>query len=121
MIRVLIAMATLVVSVNAFSGALVKCPSAYVGEIWVEATRDDEGNEILGDKLFLSLVDSAGEKINCNGNNLFFLSNSKPAYDGVLSMALSSLAMDKQVDIYLNSAINMPLATEISIIRIARD
>ncbi len=44
MIRVLIAMATLVVSVNAFSGALVKCPSAYVGEIWVEATRDDEGN-----------------------------------------------------------------------------
>ena len=100
---------SILTSATIVNGALIDCGVVNIKEIMIQADRDD--NHQHANTLFIQTVES------CNSTNSFFIKNNHPAYNTMVSLALTASATNKKLSIALNGSKNFTGATEISILR----
>lgn len=118
--KILFSMILMVIGSNAFSASLVTCSDLYVKQVWIEADREDEGTPPLySNKVFIQLANSSGTAVTCNGLTYVYLGNNKPAYNSVMSAALTAMTANKKVTVYVNPTYTIgSTATELAIIMV---
>ena len=91
------------------------CDSLYISDVWVEGDRDD--GHFLQNKLVVKVNDGSGS-YQCGGKTYLYLENTSPAFSGMLSVALSALATNKEVQIAINTSNTTTYSNQLAFIRI---
>ncbi len=92
-------------------GDIESCEEAPILTIMVNG---DRGIEAFGNKLIVALKDTTGGSLVCGDNGYFFMANTDPAFNGVLSLLLAAKAKNDKVKMYVNTSSKIGGATSIS-------
>ena len=88
---------------------LINCGQHSIESISIQGDRDD--NSVDANNAFLYINGDA-----CSGTNLFYIENSNPNYNAILSILMTAYSMGKDIELYVNSSKTIPSATQISIV-----
>ena len=108
MLKIVILSLLFLVILPSANAALVDCGTHEIDLISVQGNRDD--NYIHANKLILRLKDS-GVSVSCNGKLNLFLSNSDPAFNGILSMLMAAKVANRKVEVFANSSVAVDVNT----------
>ncbi len=113
--RKLIFILWVIVSSSHVAAETVHCDSLYISDVWVEGDRDD--GHVLQNKLIVKVKDSSGTYL-CGGKKYLHLESTSTAFSGMLSIALSALAANKEVEIAINTSNTTVYSHQLAFIRI---
>ena len=98
------------------SAEFITCSDVYVERVSVQGDRDE--SHYFENKMILRLKGPSGEAMLCGNKEYITLSNTHPAYNGMLSIALTAFTTNKKISVSVNSSVGSSLSNQLSAITI---